>query len=942
MALTIDKLEIQIQTEAKKATNGIDALANSMRRLQSALGNSDGIASNLTQIANGLKVFSTIKGLSITPIANGIRSLSDSVKALDRTNLKNFATQTKSIAKSLSSLSGVGKTNIGSTVNALKKIPEITETLKPEIIEQFSDKVKQLTVVMSPLAEEMDKIARGFNALPNAIKRAIKASDQAGQSNKKLKWSFSNLTTQLSRTVRKYMTLYYAATRIADVFADWFKASNDYIETMNLFTVSMGAAADEAKKYANNMSEALGIDISEWMQNQGVFKNLATGFGVANDAATTMSQNLTQLSYDMASFFNTSVETSFDKLSSAMSGQVKGLREFGIDTTIASLEQYALSKGIDVSVRSMTQAQKALLRYSYIMEKSAELGILNDMAKTINSPANAMRVLSAEITQLKRSLGNLVSVLVTKFLPWMRAAVELATELADALATAWGFEVPEFPELDIDIGAEDIEETEEELSALKKQLMGFDELNILNSKDTDQDDSWLGELGVPEYDFLNGLENLDLEPYKQKIREIAEIVKDIAIYAVTIKTAIGAWDIATALTKSEGLKNNFKLAAGSALAIGGGLLEAKGAIDAIKNGLEGQSFVEMIVGGGSLVGGAALIGSKLGSGLIGGAIGAIVAGIPMAIVGVYDAIVDGFDWKNGILIPLGTTLSGAGIGALIGALGGPIGAGIGALIGLVVGGLTDLGIVIYENWDSICAWFENVWSNVSQWGVDCWEGIKNAWNGAGAWIVNAWADVSSFFSNLWSDITTWAVEDCWGGIKNAWAGFSSWFDETISQPLSEKWQSFKSDFGKMWSDFWGGLEAKIKMPHFEWTTKPAEGWVAKALEAIGLPATIPKLNVSWYASGGFPSMGEMFIAKERGPELVGRIGNKNAVANNDQITAGIASAVYSAMMAAKEDGEGGGSTAKIVVQIGETPIGEAAVRFINGQIVQTGVSPIYS
>jgi hypothetical protein len=89
-------------------------------------------------------------------------------------------------------------------------------------------------------------------------------------------------------------------------------------------------------------------------------------------------------------------------------------------------------------------------------------------------------------------------------------------------------------------------------------------------------------------------------------------------------------------------------------------------------------------------------------------------------------------------------------------------------------------------------------------------------------------------------------------------------------------------------------------------------------------------------------MGEMFIARESGPELVGRIGNKNAVANNDQITAGIASAVYSAMMAAHEDNEGNGSSGRIIVQIGEETVGEAAVRFINGRIVQTGESPIYA
>jgi hypothetical protein len=115
------------------------------------------------------------------------------------------------------------------------------------------------------------------------------------------------------------------------------------------------------------------------------------------------------------------------------------------------------------------------------------------------------------------------------------------------------------------------------------------------------------------------------------------------------------------------------------------------------------------------------------------------------------------------------------------------------------------------------------------------------------------------------------------------------------------------------------------------------------LQPFGGLTEITAPEIPLLATGGFPSMGQMFIARESGPELVGRIGNKNAVVNNEQIISGIASAVYSAMMAAQEDGTGkGNSNARIVVQIGERAVGEAAVSFINGQIVQTGVNPIYA
>lgn len=111
----------------------------------------------------------------------------------------------------------------------------------------------------------------------------------------------------------------------------------------------------------------------------------------------------------------------------------------------------------------------------------------------------------------------------------------------------------------------------------------------------------------------------------------------------------------------------------------------------------------------------------------------------------------------------------------------------------------------------------------------------------------------------------------------------------IFERIKSAWNDFKS--------WWSNLslpQLKFKMPHFTWTTQPASGWVAEVLSAINLPVALPKLNVSWYAQGGFPQAGEMFIANEAGPELVGTIGNKTAVANQGQIEAGIAMGVADA------------------------------------------------
>lgn len=97
------------------------------------------------------------------------------------------------------------------------------------------------------------------------------------------------------------------------------------MENLNLFTVTMGKAADEALRYAEVVKEAVGIDPSEWIRNQGMFKQITSGFGVVADKADLMSKNLTQLGYDISSFYNIDMEEAMLKLQSGISGEIEPL-----------------------------------------------------------------------------------------------------------------------------------------------------------------------------------------------------------------------------------------------------------------------------------------------------------------------------------------------------------------------------------------------------------------------------------------------------------------------------------------------------------------------------------------------------------------------------------------------------------------------------------------
>ena len=424
-------------------------------------------------------------------------------------------------------------------------------------IDAFIGRLDRLEAKLNGLGGASKTASNGLKQTTTNTNKAGTATDKYRNSTEKASKSARKFTDTLAAKISKFHTLFGAFKSAAQKMGSWFNESNGYIETLNLFNVTMGEGADAAYEYAERVQDLIGIDIKDWMQYQGVFKNLTSGFGVASEDADIMSQNLTQLSYDMASFFNTDVETAFDKLSSAMSGQVKGLREFGIDTTVASLQEYALAKGIDAKVRSMTQAEKSLLRYNYIMEKS--IIMQGDMARTLVTPANALRVLGAQLDRMKRAFGNIISVLVTQFIPYIQVMVEAITDAASAIANFFGFELPEIDYSSLSSGFEDSEESAEEvegtLKEIKKQLMGFDELNIIQSPNSGASGADVGGMGALngmeplEYDFLKNIDTSGFDAVKKKLKEIWKVLKPIltlvaGIFAVSTVTkwvmAIGA------------------------------------------------------------------------------------------------------------------------------------------------------------------------------------------------------------------------------------------------------------------------------------------------------------------------------------------------------------------------------------------------------------------
>lgn len=328
-------------------------------------------------------------------VANQLKNIGSAATSLNGVDFSSIG----KLSTALTPLGNIGKaTGLNSTFNALKKLPEVAKSLAGLDLNSFTSQIQQLSNALAPLANQFNTVATAFTRLPTNIRRVVTATNSLTQTNSHASTSYINLWAKL-RMAR------VAVQSIGNTIASWLHTSNQYIEDMNLFNVALGEYASEAQKYAEQVGEVLGIDPGEFMRNQGTFNTIISGFGVASDKAYLMSKNLTQLGYDLSSFFNITVDDAMQKVQSGIAGELEPLRRLGYDLSVARLQEEALALGIEKKVSAMTQAEKSQLRYYAIMTQVTTAQ--GDMARTLNAPANQLRVLQAQVTQCARAIGNL-------------------------------------------------------------------------------------------------------------------------------------------------------------------------------------------------------------------------------------------------------------------------------------------------------------------------------------------------------------------------------------------------------------------------------------------------------------------------------------------------------------------------------------------------------
>ena len=648
----IQGLEFQIVNDSTQAVTGLQNLINTLNRLKTA---TNGGATGLSKTAQGIRELSnSLKGLNsgdasqkITRLTNALTALSQVGNVKISSSIANQLTaintalaglkwtdgdKLTSLANGLRPLSELGKANMTTFINQLSKLPKVIEDLEAADIDKFTQQMTALAAAMKPFADEMQKVSNGFSAFPSKIQKLITSTEKYNASARKATFTTGKFTSGLKALNVAAVAITFR--KIGHFIAQAVTESNKYQEDLNLFTVALGQYAAEAQNYAEKVSDVMGIDPAQWLRNQGVFNTLLTGFGDTAERAQLMSQNLTQLGYDISSFFNISIEDAMQKLQSGISGELEPLRRLGYDLSQARLEQTALNLGIKESVANMTQAEKAELRYYAIMTQVTTAQ--GDMARTLEAPANQLRILQAQLTQAARAIGNIFIPALNAILPYAIAVVQVIREIANALANLAGFKLTEVDYSGVNsaaVGAgslaDNLDDAAGAAKKLKQYTAGFDELNVFAPNTGSGSGAGAGGAGgfdfdLPTYDFLG-------DAVQTRIGEIQKMIEDTLAEITTIVSgfmlAVGAILVVTGVNIPLGVGLMAAGAVGLAATVGlnwtamsselastlalitgvvGGFLLALGAIMTFSGANLPLGIALMALGGASLVSAAVI------------------------------------------------------------------------------------------------------------------------------------------------------------------------------------------------------------------------------------------------------------------------------------------------------------------------------------------------
>lgn len=538
--------------EIPDVSSGVNRFVNSMARLANSGEYIANVSAELPTLGSSLKF--------ITESFIGVDGISDSVNRF-----------VQSIAQLASAGNKIGQTSsqLGTLANEVLSFFNVMKTAP-----RISENTIRMTEALAQLATASGKINKATNSLSNSFSRLSNSTNGLGNAGKKLSsmigaassalTGFGNnanvtskkvgsLTSQLAGLYAKFFTV----TRGIKALWNSVNSASDYVETLNYFNSAFDQVTDgldiskwqnagvkSAEEYVGSFEKrakeltkkmtgfevsdagdltrtkgvSLGLDPKQTMNYQATYAQMASSMGATADASTKVSQALTEIGADLASVKNLEFNDVWNDMASGITGMSRALDKYGINIRVANLQQELYNLGIDATVSSLSQSDKAILRTITILNSSKYAWA--DLASTINQPANQVRMLKSNFEALGRSIGTLFLPIVAKVLPYINGLVMALERAFSWLAKLLGIKLSDYVsstgKASVDMGdiadstdnaASGLDNANDNAKKLQKTLsvLSFDELNQLNDNKTSSSSgsSGSGALGsahIPELD----------------------------------------------------------------------------------------------------------------------------------------------------------------------------------------------------------------------------------------------------------------------------------------------------------------------------------------------------------------------------------------------------------------------------------------------------------
>lgn len=443
--MELETLEVKIQAQARQANGQIDALITRLGKLSSSLQSIDSsginrLSTGVNRLSNSMSAMRSVDSRSFSTLARNIKTLS----SIDTGKINAAAGAMRQISKSVSSFSGMSK-SVQGLAELAGEIKQLGYTSSTKAIEN----IPKLAVAMRQLMSELSKapsVSRNIIDMTNALAKLSRTGGAAGTAARSITSSFSGFSSSASAVTKKSFSLasaigkvyatYWALFRGFRLLGDAIDISSSLTEVENVVRQTFGQYESLINNFAKTSIEKFGMSELSAKQFASRFQAMGTALDIPQGQMAKMSIRLTELAGDMASFYDVSQEDIAKSLQSVFSGTTAPMRRYGIDLTQATLKEWALKQGLDANISSMTQAEKAMLRYQYVLAHTTN--ITGDFARTADTWHNQITMLKENFKALGAVVGGGLINAFKPFIKVLNAVLQKVISFAEMVTNALG------------------------------------------------------------------------------------------------------------------------------------------------------------------------------------------------------------------------------------------------------------------------------------------------------------------------------------------------------------------------------------------------------------------------------------------------------------------------------------------------------------------------